>query len=94
MTVTRQDLLKNVISVVWLGLIALTLAAWWLGVDGALSSVKLASVLILLIAFTKARFVGLYFMELRHSPLSLRIVFETWCGVVCTTLIVMYLINT
>lgn len=91
MTVTRTQLLRNVISVVWLGLIAMTLLSWWLGTDHGIKDVQAASVLVLLVAFAKVRFVGMYFMELRHAPTPLRLLFEGWCGVVCTAIVVMYL---
>jgi hypothetical protein len=39
---------------------------------------RLAAIAILLIAYLKARVVFLDFMELRHAPLPLRLVFEAW----------------
>jgi Prokaryotic Cytochrome C oxidase subunit IV len=47
-------------------------------------------VLILLIAFVKVRFVGLYFMELREAPMLLRGLFETYCIGVCALVISMF----
>jgi heme/copper-type cytochrome/quinol oxidase subunit 4 len=91
--VTRADLLRHPVTAVWLLLIAATLTSWWLGTDHGVSEVQTAGVLILLVAFVKVRFVGLYFMELRHAPLPLRLTFESWCAVVCTTLIVMFLVR-
>jgi hypothetical protein len=90
---TRSGLLKTPISLVWLGLIAATLTSWWLGSDHGVSNESTAGVLILLVAFTKVRFVGLFFMELRHAPLPLRLIFEGWCAVVTTTIIVMFLVE-
>jgi heme/copper-type cytochrome/quinol oxidase subunit 4 len=91
--VTRAGLLRSPISAIWGVLIAATLTSWWLGTDHGVSSKETASVLILLVAFVKVRFVGLYFMELRHAPLPLRLIFEGWCAVVSTTVIVMYLVE-
>jgi heme/copper-type cytochrome/quinol oxidase subunit 4 len=91
--VTRAGLLRSPISAIWGVLIAATLTSWWLGTDHGVSSKETASVLILLVAFVKVRFVGLYFMELRHAPLPLRLIFEGWCAVVSTAVIVMYLVE-
>lgn len=83
-------LLKTRVSLVWLGLIAATLISWRVGTEHNLSA-HLATVIVLLVAFTKIRFVGLYFMELRDAPLPLRAIFEGYCLIVCATLIIMYL---
>jgi caa(3)-type oxidase subunit IV len=83
-------LLKSRISIVWLVLIAATLVSWKVGTDHGVHA-HLATVIVLLVAFIKVRLVGLYFMELRESPLPLRLIFEGYCVVVCTTLIIMYL---
>jgi len=88
---TAPNLLRNIITAVWGALIAATLVSWWLGTEHGVSDVQTASVLILLVAFVKVRFVGLYFMELRHAPIPLRLLFEGWCAVVSSTVIVMYL---
>lgn len=91
MTTTAPALLRSVTSVVWLALVALTLVSWWLGTDHGVGDADTASVLVLLVAFAKVRFVGLYFMDLRLAPLALRLLFEGWCGAVCTVLVVMFL---
>jgi hypothetical protein len=83
-------LLRSRVSVVWLGLIAATLISWRIGTDHGLHA-SLATSLVLVVAFVKVRFVGAYFMELRESPLPLRLAFEAYCLIVCTILIVMYL---
>jgi hypothetical protein len=93
MTVTRAQLIKNVISVVWLGLIGLTLLSWWLGTDHGIHDARFASVVVLLVAFAKVRLVGLDFMELRHAPLPLRLLLEGWCAIVCTAVVAMYLVG-
>jgi heme/copper-type cytochrome/quinol oxidase subunit 4 len=84
-------LLRSPITAIWGLLIAMTLTSWWLGTDHGISNVQTASVLVLLVAFFKVRFVGLYFMELRNAPLPLRGLFEGWCAVVSTTVIVLFL---
>jgi apolipoprotein N-acyltransferase len=86
-----QDLLRNAITIIWGILIFATLLSWWMGTDHGFKNEDLVGSLVLLVAFIKVRFVGLYFMEHRHSPLPLRIIFEVWCLVVCSTVIGMFL---
>jgi caa(3)-type oxidase subunit IV len=90
MAVQFTTLLKSRVSLVWLVLIAATLISWKIGTDHGVHA-HLATVIVLLVAFIKVRLVGLYFMELREAPLPLRLIFEGYCVVVCTTLIIMYL---
>jgi hypothetical protein len=77
------------VSAVWILLVALTVISWTLGSshDVAFGHTG-ASVLILVVAVVKVRFVGLFFMELRNAPWPLRIAFEVYCvvliGVLCT----------
>jgi heme/copper-type cytochrome/quinol oxidase subunit 4 len=85
-----RTLLKTPITVVWLVLVILTLISWRVGTDAGLHA-HLAALIVILVAFIKVRFVGLYFMELRDAPLPLRGLLEGYCIVVCTTLIIMYL---
>jgi caa(3)-type oxidase subunit IV len=87
-------LLRTRLTLVWFLLIALTLVSWWLGTDhGFGSDASAASVVVLAVAFMKARFVGLYFMELRDAPLVLRALFEAYCLVVLTVVLTMYLVR-
>jgi hypothetical protein len=87
------DLLRNAITVIWVVLIGATLLSWWLGTDHVIDDESLTGALILIVAFIKVRFVGLYFMEHRHSPIPLRIVWEVWCLVVCATVVIMFLVS-
>jgi len=48
---------------------------------------QLATTIVVLVAFIKVRFIGLYFMELREAPVALRLVFEGYCAVVCAVVI-------
>jgi len=91
---TIVPLLRTRTSIVWFVLILATLLTWSLGgshhtpgVDGGSS---LAGFSILLIAFIKIRFIGLYFMELRHAPVALRGAFEAYCVVTCGALVVLF----
>ena len=85
-------LLRSPITAIWGLLIAMTLVSWWMGTDHGVEDAQTASVLVLLVAFFKVRFVGLYFMELRHAPIPLRALFEGWCAAVCTAVVVMFLV--
>lgn len=84
-------LLPTRTALIWVLLMAATAASLLLGAEDLVQSAKLASVLVLVIAFVKVRLVGLYFMELRDAPVALRLLFEVYCAVVGVTLIVMFL---
>jgi hypothetical protein len=79
--------LRTRTSAVWLLLTAATVLSWSLGNHHGLG------IAILVIAFVKIRFVGLYFMELRGAPPPLRIVFETYCLAVLLALSTMYVFS-
>ena len=76
------------VAAVWLVLVAATLLSW----ESARSTddYRLASSAVLLIAFLKARLIGLEFMELRAAPLQLRLIFEGWAVIACTGLLALY----
>lgn len=81
-------------SVAWLVLIALTVFSWMLGTQhgfGGANHVP-ASLLIVFVAVFKIRLVGLYFMELRDAPWSLRGVFEAYCVALLLLLSILYLV--
>jgi len=84
-------LLRSRVTAIWLLLIAATVCSLLLGTDNLIHAAKLASVLVIVVAFLKVRFVGLYFMELRSAPIQLRLIFEGYCLVVCAGLVVMFL---
>jgi caa(3)-type oxidase subunit IV len=79
------------VAVVWLVLLAATLLSW----ESAHSAgeYRLASSVVLLIAFLKARLIGLEFMELRGAPRVLRFIFETWAVLACATLLALYCLS-
>lgn len=86
--------MNNRITQVWLILMLATGASWWLGtVNGVdtFASTATASVLLMLVAFFKIRLVINYFMEVRHAPVALRALCETWVVGVCGLIIGMYL---
>jgi heme/copper-type cytochrome/quinol oxidase subunit 4 len=86
-----RGLLRGPFMVVWFVLIAATLLSWHLGADHGIRNPSVATVLIMLVAFIKVRFVGLYFMELRDAPSRLRFLFEAHCAVVCSVVVGVYL---
>ena len=71
---------------------AATAISWEVGHGLALAKPRYASVAVIVVAFVKARFVILDFMELRTAPPPVRIVAEIWVGSICLALIAMYLI--
>ena len=87
-----RGLLSGPFLAVWFVLIAATLILWYLGAGHGIQNYHLATVLILLVAFIKVRFVGLYFMELRDAPGRLRLLFEAHCLTVCSTVMAVYLL--
>jgi hypothetical protein len=89
MTAQFGAVLRNRISLIWLVLVVATLISWWIGAGDA-ANPHLGTAVVLIVAFFKARLVGLYFMELRDAPLPLRLLLEGYCLTVCMTLLVMY----
>jgi hypothetical protein len=83
-------LLRDRITVVWLGLIVATLTSWLLGVGHELP-VRYAAIGIIVIAFAKVSFVGRYFMEIRLAPTVLVSILSAWTVVVAVALIGLYL---
>jgi hypothetical protein len=73
----------------WVVLIAATVASVALGIDHGTGAG--VSVVVLGVAAAKVRLVGVDFMELRHAPLALRIVFETYCVALWAALSAIYL---
>ena len=78
-------------TAIWLVLIGATVVAALLAAEGGAGSHRAASTLILAVAFTKVRLVGLYFMELREEPTVLRLIFEAYCLVVFAAMLGLYL---
>jgi hypothetical protein len=87
----RALLIGDRIGAVWAGLILATIASSVLGAGHGPGPHRPATSAVLVVAFVKVRFVGLYFMELRSAPVPLRWVFEAWVVVVCALLLGLYL---
>ena len=90
MTARLTPLLRTRATLVWVALIAATLASWAIGTSDGLHA-QLGTTVVLLVAFVKARFIGLYFMELRDAPMQLRGIFEFYCVLVAAVLVALYL---
>lgn len=82
-------LLRARSTLVWIVLVAATIASWALGAEHRVGSE--IGVVVLGIALIKVRFVGLDFMELREAPLALRTAFEGYCVAIWCVLAGMYL---
>ena len=72
-----MSVLRERVTLVWLGLVVLTGVTTW-GLSKGLFSPAVAVVGIFLIAALKVRFVMLDFMELRRAPIPVRLAFEAW----------------
>ncbi len=84
-------ILRHRATPIWVALIAATWLSWEFGHGlGFGEAYHYASVAVILIAFVKARFVFLDFMELRGAPRALRLAFEGWTLVVCAILLLLY----
>ncbi|MBE3200316.1 MULTISPECIES: cytochrome C oxidase subunit IV family protein [Parafrankia] len=65
------------ISLVAVVLVLVTGLSVWLAEDLAGDGVPGSALVMTIVAF-KLRLVGLYFMELRHAPLTLKLLFHAW----------------
>lgn len=80
-------------TIVWLILSGATFLSWWFGTGHVAHTADETAPMtmgLILLAFIKVRLVILYFMEIRHAPLPLRLICEAWVLVVCTALLVLY----
>lgn len=76
-------------TIVWLGLVIVTLVSVTVGADHGVGSG--VALWVLALALIKVRYVGMDFMELREAPLLLRGAFETYCLALWLVLAGMYL---
>ncbi|MDG5482808.1 cytochrome C oxidase subunit IV family protein [Mycolicibacterium gadium] len=83
------QLVRNRAGLSWLILVAATLVSWAVGADHGTGS--MVAIVVLAIAAIKVRLVGLDFMELRHAPIPLRVLFEVYCFAVWAVLSGLYL---
>lgn len=80
---------RNRAGVSWLILIVATLVSFAVGVEHGTGAGIV--VVVLGIAAIKVRLVGLDFMELRHAPVPLRVLFEAYCVLLWAVLSGLYL---
>lgn len=83
------QLVRSRAGLSWLILVAATLVSWAVGADHGTGS--MVAIVVLAIAAIKVRLVGLDFMELRHAPIPLRVLFEVYCFAVWAVLSGLYL---
>ncbi len=84
---------KTAATPVFAILVIATLISYSVGAEHGVDNNRVATVLVLTIAFAKAYMVGLYFQELRHAPLWLRTLFRGWCLVGWTAVVGIYLLG-
>lgn len=86
-----RPLILQKITLVWIGLVLATGLSWQFGHGfGFGDNIPYGTVAVIVISFIKVRFIMLDFMEVRTAPLALRVALETWCVLVCATLIFLY----
>lgn len=84
------NLLRTRTTLVWLILVAATALSWRMGHSTGFQDIRYASVTIIVVTFIKVRYVILDFMEVRHAPVLMRLIGETWVLVICAVLIALY----
>ncbi len=72
----------------WAIILVATLGSFALGIEHG--EYNVGAVVVLGIAAVKVRLVGLDFMELRHAPIYLRLVFEGYCVALWAALSALY----
>lgn len=72
-------IVKSRLTLLWIALLLATFVSWE-AVEGIawLHDLRLAGVLVVVIAFVKARYIMLDFMELRDAPIPMRLFAEAW----------------
>jgi caa(3)-type oxidase subunit IV len=81
-----MSVLRERVTWVWLGLMALTCLTTW-GLSKELLGPAVAVVGIFAIAAVKVRYVVLDFMELRDAPIPVRALFEAWSFVIAAMIL-------
>lgn len=81
-------------TLVWAILAGVTGLSWWLGTNAQAVDVSSdhtrTSVMLLVLAFIKVRLIIRYFMEVRHAPLVLRLICESWTILACGVVLALY----
>jgi hypothetical protein len=79
---------SKVAVMIWLFLVVASISIGWLADHHGVFA-QWTVPIVVLIAAIKARAIILYFMEVKHAPWKLRLIFEVWV-VVCACLIVCF----
>lgn len=85
--------LRQAPTLVWLILSGATFLSWWFGTGHAAHAqdqIVPTMMGLIVLAFVKVRLVIMYFMEIRHAPLPLRLICEAWVLLVCAALLILY----
>ena len=72
-------LILTPVTFVWLLLMAATGVSMWATVDHGVDGYALVTAIVMIVALVKVYLVGMFFMELRHAPVSLHAAFDAWC---------------
>lgn len=75
-------------TIVWLILVVASVGTTWVG-DHHAAFAKWSAVIIMVVAAFKSRVILTYYMDLKASPLSLRIAYDAW--ILATTVSILYL---
>jgi Prokaryotic Cytochrome C oxidase subunit IV len=80
------------VTAIWV-LLVLATGISWDAMEGLswISNTRVGTAIVVGVAFLKARFIMLDFMELRAAPIPLRVFAEIWAFGLSSALIVMYL---
>ena len=81
-----MSVLRQRVTMVWLGLMLLTCVTTW-GLSKDLLSPVVAVIGIFVIAAVKVSYVMLDFMELRDAPIPIRVAFQSWPVVVAAMIL-------
>lgn len=85
------EIMRLRVTAVWVLLIAATCLSWDAAQNlGWVENDRLTTSAVMIVAFLKARFILLDFMELRQAPVPLRLIAEAWPALVCVAIIVIY----
>ena len=85
------DVLRLPAIRVWVLLVALTCASFWIGADHGLGSGDAALAAVLVVAFAKTWLVLRYFMEMHAAPAALRRGADAWVAVSAAVILVLFL---
>jgi len=73
-------------------LVVLTTLSYWLGTGHTIHEADVVGVLVLVLAYIKARFVMLHFMEVRFAPVAFRAALEALLAVLLAAFVGFFLL--